>query len=40
MRIWVYGAASPTIDKEYIRLVEEMGKTDTVFNRAVLENEQ
>ncbi|MBR3995803.1 MAG: TIGR00730 family Rossman fold protein [Clostridia bacterium] len=27
MRICVYGAASPTIDKEYIRLVEEMGKT-------------
>lgn len=26
MRICVYGAASPTIDKEYIRLVEAMGK--------------
>ena len=26
MRICVYGAASPTIDLEYIRLVEEMGR--------------
>lgn len=27
MRICVYGAASPTIDKKYIELTEEMGKT-------------
>ena len=26
MRICVYGAASPTIDKEYIDLVEKMGQ--------------
>ena len=26
MRICVFGAASPTIDEEYIRLTEEMGK--------------
>ncbi len=26
MRICVYGAASPTIDQEYIRLVEKMGE--------------
>lgn len=27
MRICVYGAASPTIDKKYMELTEEMGKT-------------
>ncbi len=26
MRICVYGAASPTIDKEYMRIVEDMGE--------------
>ena len=26
MRICVYGAASPTIDPEYMELVEQMGK--------------
>ena len=26
MRICVYGAASPTIDKKYIEITEEMGK--------------
>lgn len=26
MRVCVYGAASPTIDQEYIRLVEQMGE--------------
>ena len=26
MRICVYGAASPTIDKKYIELVEQLGK--------------
>ena len=29
MRICVYGAASPTIDKKYIELVEKMGQEMT-----------
>ena len=33
MRICVYGAASPTINKKYIELVEKMGRE--MVNRGV-----
>ena len=34
MRICVYGAASPTIDKKYIELVEKMGQEISSLNGA------